>query len=79
MRPRSRQEWTEPCSWCAAGSPAPGVREALDQIHQRQAKVLGLILNRADASARSYYYYKYADYHAGENAEHGVPKAESGK
>jgi capsular exopolysaccharide synthesis family protein len=39
------------------------VREALELLHQRQAKVLGLVFNRADASARSYYYYKYADYH----------------
>jgi hypothetical protein len=27
-------------------------------------QVLGVIFNQADASARSYYYYKYADYHA---------------
>lgn len=39
------------------------VREALELLHRRQAKVLGLVFNRADASARSYYYYKYADYH----------------
>ena len=39
------------------------VREALELLRQRQAKVLGLIFNRADASAHSYYYYKYADYH----------------
>jgi len=41
------------------------VREALALLRQRQAKVLGLVFNRADASARSYYYYKYADYHDG--------------
>ena len=41
------------------------VREALDLLYQRQAKVLGIVFNQADASARSYYYYKYADYHAG--------------
>ncbi|MEY2429537.1 MAG: polysaccharide biosynthesis transport protein, partial [Verrucomicrobiota bacterium] len=40
------------------------VREALELLYQRQAKVLGVIFNQADASARSYYYYKYADYHA---------------
>jgi capsular exopolysaccharide synthesis family protein len=44
-------------------SSARQVREALELLHQRQAKVLGLVFNRADASARSYYYYKYADYH----------------
>ena len=44
-------------------SGARQVREALALLRQRQAKVLGLIFNRADASAHSYYYYKYADYH----------------
>jgi capsular exopolysaccharide synthesis family protein len=44
-------------------SGARQVREALELLHQRQAKVLGLVFNRADASAHSYYYYKYADYH----------------
>jgi capsular exopolysaccharide synthesis family protein len=44
-------------------SSARQVREALELLHQRQAKVLGLVFNRADTSARSYYYYKYADYH----------------
>ncbi len=45
-------------------SHARAVREALELLFQRQAKVLGLILNRADASARSYYSYKYAEYYA---------------
>ena len=31
-------------------------REALELLFQRQAKVLGLVFNRADASARSHYY-----------------------
>ena len=44
-------------------SGARQVREALELLHQRQAKVLGLVFNRANASAHSYYYYKYADYH----------------
>lgn len=44
-------------------SGARQVREALELLRQRQAKVLGLVFNRADASAHSYYYYKYADYH----------------
>jgi len=38
------------------------VREALDLLGQRRAKVLGLVYNRADASARSYYYYKHEAY-----------------
>ena len=44
-------------------SGARQVREALELLRQRQAKVLGLVFNRADISARSYHYYKYADYH----------------
>ena len=44
-------------------SRARPVREALELLYQRNARVLGLILNQADASARSYYYHKYADYH----------------
>jgi len=44
-------------------SSARQVREALELLHQRQAKVLGLVFNRADTSSRSYYYYKYAGYH----------------
>ena len=47
-------------------SGARPVREALELLYQRQAKVLGVIFNQADASARSYYYYKYADYHGAE-------------
>jgi succinoglycan biosynthesis transport protein ExoP len=43
-------------------SSARAVSEALDLLAQRQAKVMGVIFNGADASARSYYYYKYADY-----------------
>ena len=39
------------------------VREALDLLFQRQARVLGLVLNRSDATARSYYAYKYAEYY----------------
>jgi polysaccharide biosynthesis transport protein len=39
------------------------VREALELLGQRQAKILGVVFNRADASARSYYYYKHADYY----------------
>jgi len=38
------------------------VREALELLFQRQAKVLGLILNRTDPAMRSYYAYKYGEY-----------------
>jgi capsular exopolysaccharide synthesis family protein len=44
-------------------SSAKCVREALDLLAQRQAKVLGIIYNRAETSSRSHYYYKYADYY----------------
>jgi Mrp family chromosome partitioning ATPase len=45
-------------------SGARQVREALELLLRRQAKVLGVVFNRANASARSYHYYKYADYYA---------------
>ena len=44
-------------------SGAREVRAALELLCQRQARVLGLIYNRADSSARSYYYYKHPDYY----------------
>ena len=44
-------------------SGARPVREALDILHQRGARVLGVIFNQADVSARSYYYYKYPEYY----------------
>jgi capsular exopolysaccharide synthesis family protein len=44
------------------------VREALDLLYQRQARLLGLIFNRADASAKSYYFYKCSGY-AGKKKE----------
>lgn len=40
------------------------VKEALELLYQRQATVLGLVLNRTDASGRSYHYYKYSEYHS---------------
>jgi polysaccharide biosynthesis transport protein len=43
-------------------SSARAVSEALDLLARRQARVLGVVYNGADASARSYHYYKYADY-----------------
>jgi capsular exopolysaccharide synthesis family protein len=44
-------------------SRARPVREALELLYQRQARIMGVIFNQADASARSYYYYKYAEYY----------------
>jgi capsular exopolysaccharide synthesis family protein len=38
-------------------------RRALEQLYERQTKVLGLVFNRADASSRSYDYYKYVEYY----------------
>jgi Mrp family chromosome partitioning ATPase len=38
------------------------VREALDQLLRRNARVLGVVLNEVDASTKSYYYYKYDGY-----------------
>ena len=57
-------------------SHAREVREALELLFQRQARVLGLVLNRADASSRSYYAYKYAEYYS--NANDDVMEAEKG-
>jgi Mrp family chromosome partitioning ATPase len=45
-------------------SHAGPVREALGLLYQRNARVLGVILNQTDPSSRSNYYYKYAEYHA---------------
>jgi capsular exopolysaccharide synthesis family protein len=44
-------------------SRAGAVRAALELLYQRQAKVLGLVFNRADSSAGSYYYYKHPEYY----------------
>ena len=44
------------------------VREAVELLLRRQARVLGFVFNRADASASSYYYYKYPEYHAAAKA-----------
>ena len=38
------------------------VRQALELLYQRRVRVLGLVYNRADSTASSYYYYKYAEY-----------------
>jgi tyrosine-protein kinase Etk/Wzc len=50
-------------------SGARQVREALELLCQRQAKVLGVVFNRANSSLRSYYYYKYAEYYAANGHE----------
>jgi capsular exopolysaccharide synthesis family protein len=44
-------------------SSAGAVREALEMLGQRQVRVLGLVFNRADTSARSYRYYKNPEYY----------------
>ncbi len=44
------------------------VKQALELLAQRQAVVLGLILNRTDATDRSYHYYKYSEYYASAEA-----------
>jgi succinoglycan biosynthesis transport protein ExoP len=49
-------------------SGAHAVSEALDLLAKRQARVLGVVFNGADASARRYYYYKYADYNTSAKA-----------
>jgi Mrp family chromosome partitioning ATPase len=44
-------------------SSARATQEALGMLIQRQAKILGVVFNGADTTARSYNYYKYTDYH----------------
>lgn len=44
-------------------SRARQVREAIELLLRRQAKVLGVVFNRIDAASRSHYYYKYAAYY----------------
>ena len=43
-------------------SGARAVSEAVELLSQRQAKLLGVVFNGADPSARHYYYYKFAGY-----------------
>jgi Mrp family chromosome partitioning ATPase/uncharacterized protein involved in exopolysaccharide biosynthesis len=45
---------------------ADTARHALELLYERQAKVLGLVFNRADTKSRSYRYYKYAKYYHSE-------------
>jgi Mrp family chromosome partitioning ATPase len=42
---------------------ADTARHALELLYERQAKVLGLVFNRANSASRSYKYYKYAKYY----------------
>src|ERR1035441_656589 len=42
---------------------ADTARHALELLYERQAKVVGLVFNRADTKSRSYKYYKYAKYY----------------
>jgi succinoglycan biosynthesis transport protein ExoP len=44
-------------------SSAGAVKEALDLLSQRQVRVLGVVFNRVNSAARSYYYYKNRDYY----------------
>jgi Mrp family chromosome partitioning ATPase len=45
-------------------SRASTVGRALELLYYRQARVLGLVFNRADARERGYEYYKYSEYYA---------------
>jgi len=45
-------------------SGARAAQEALDLLAHRQARVLGVVFNGANTTSRSYYYYKYSDYHS---------------
>jgi Mrp family chromosome partitioning ATPase len=44
-------------------SSAHAVQRALEMLTQRKAKILGMVFNRANAAARTYYYYRYESYH----------------
>ena len=51
------------------------VRAGLERLHQRQSRILGLVFNRADVSARSYPYFDYAGGEEPNNELHtGVPR-----
>ena len=44
-------------------SSAKVTREALEVLVQRRGKIIGVVFNMADTSARSHYHYKYAEYY----------------
>jgi capsular exopolysaccharide synthesis family protein len=46
-------------------------RHALELLRQRQVKILGVVFNQADASARDYGYYKYREYYGTAEAANG--------
>jgi len=49
---------------------ADTARHALELLYERQAKIMGLVFNRADSASRSYKYYKYAKYYHSERNDH---------
>jgi capsular exopolysaccharide synthesis family protein len=52
----------------ASHTPARVARAALAMLHQRHARVLGLVFNAVHPGSAEYYYYKYEDYYAGPKA-----------
>ena len=48
---------------CGARTSSRVARQALELLYQRQTKILGLVFNRANSKARSYYYYKDKKYY----------------
>ena len=57
------------------------VHQALELLYQRQAKVLGLVFNRADTRSSHYPYYRYAKYYekAGQAKEPSPEESGNGK
>jgi capsular exopolysaccharide synthesis family protein len=52
-------------------------RSALDMLHQRKARVLGLVYNRALSSLSDSYYYKYKNYYRAKSPRRKKPPAAS--
>jgi capsular exopolysaccharide synthesis family protein len=46
------------------------IRRAMELLYERQAKIMGLVFNRANSASRSYEYYKYADYYHSAGKDH---------
>ena len=44
-------------------------RRALELLYERQARIMGLVFNRANADSRGYEYYKYAKYYHSETKD----------
>ncbi len=55
------------------------VAEALELLCRRQAKILGVVVNGANAASRSYYYYKNAEYYSPLANRVGKPSGAAGK